>query len=155
MAIDGMSRYVWVALQAGCSQPDEADECSCETAVQLKASQAQHANTTLPTCTKLAKLDSAHTLSAPDEAMDLSGLQDQAQAVARAELLPVFIHQSLLQCARGNKLPASTPLYGLFRMLQEGQMLMVYGTNLLNIQMVTALSCTLCMAPSLFRRFCE
>lgn len=131
------SHHVWVALQVGCSQAVEANEHSSQTPLQLQPSLAQPAGVTLPSSTTVAMTGSAQTLSELDEAMGLPGLQDQAQAVARAELLPGFIHHSLLELAFGNKLPAKKPLYGLYRALQEGQMLMVYGTNLCNVELVT------------------
>ena len=147
------SLYVWLALQVGCSQAAEADELSSQTPLQLQPSQTQPAGVTLPSITTDAVTDSAQTMSEPDEAMGLPGLQDQAQAVARAELLPGFIHHSLLQLAHGDKLPAKAPLYGLYRALQQGQMLMVYGTNLCNVELVTAFhSC--CMASCLFGCCC-
>lgn len=135
MGTDDMSQYFGVALQEGCSQADGLDEHICQTPLQLQPSQAQ------PAADAVTTNGSAQTLLEPDEAMCLAGLHDQAQA---AKLQPGFIHQSLLRCARGNKLPANTPLYGLFRTRQEGQMLMVYGTSLLNTELVTAFpSCCL------------
>ena len=148
MIVDDMLHYIWLALQLGCSQAGEAVERSCQTPLQLQASQAQPADVTLPSSTTPAMTDATPTLLTPDEAMGLSGVQDQDQAVARAEMLPALIHHSLMQCARGNKLPANTPLYGLFRTLQEGQMLMVYGTNLLDVEMVTVFhSCHVASCP--------
>lgn len=150
-AVEDVSQYVWVALQVGCSQAGEVDEHICQT--PLQPSQAQPADVSLPSSRAVATSGAAQNLLEPDEAMGPTGLQDQTLAVARAELQPGFIHQSLLQCARGNRLPAKTPLYGLFRTLQEGQVLMVYGTSLLNIALVTAFpSC--CIASCLFGYCC-
>lgn len=71
-----------------------------------------------------------------DEALDLSALQEQAQAVASSKLAgPAFIHQSLWQSARGQKLAANTVLYGMFTLL-TGPALMLYGTSLLNVELV-------------------
>lgn len=126
---------VWLAQQVGATEAGIAGE---QGPLQSGPSQAQPAHQSLPPTAMLATRLSAHPQLQPVEAPSLRALNSQAKTGVGAEVQPAFIHQSVLQCARGQELPASTALYGLYRLQPEG-LLMVYGTNLADIQLVTPL----------------
>lgn len=132
-AADDMSIDVWLALQVGGSEAGEAGEQGPQ---QTGPSQAQPADESLPTTSMLATRPSpAHPQLQSEASPRLPTLHSQAQT---GVVQPPFIHQSVLHCARGQELPANTALYGLYRLLPEG-LLMVYGISLADIQLVTAL----------------
>lgn len=137
-AADHLSLDVWLALQLGGSEAGEAGEHG---PLQPGLFKAQPADESLHTTAMLAtRPSSAHTQLQPVEAPpSLATLHSQAQTGVGGEVQPAFIHQSVLQRARGQELPANTALYGLFRLQQPEGLLMVYGTNLADIQLVTAL----------------